>query len=156
RSVFAGWSGATPVDPYMSITDRLAEALLVPNARLNTVALQSVLSLAPVPDVLQLSQPEGFAYYALHPLAFAEVLARLRGLPARVAVIGIRTIGVILSAVTAAAARARGLSAERITVRPNGHPYNRTMKFSSLEIDFVRQQAKMGAMFLVVDEGPGL
>ena len=140
----------------MSITDRLAEALLAPDDGLNPIALQSALSLAPIPELVQLSKPEGFAYYALHPLAFAEILTRIHGLPARAAVIGIRTVGVILSAVTAAAARARGLSAERITVRPRGHPYNRVMKFSPPEIAFVRQQAKMGAAFLVVDEGPGL
>lgn len=154
--LLTGGSGATPAEPYMSITDRLAEALLAPDAGLDSTALKRALSLASIPDLVQLARPEGFAYYALHPLAFAEALTKLHGLPTRVAVIGIRTIGVILSAVTAAAARARGLSAERITVRPHGHPYNRVMKFSAQEIAFVRQQAKMGAAFLVVDEGPGL
>jgi len=35
---------------------------------------------------------------------------------------GIRSIGTTLSAMAAAAARARGISVERITVRPQGHP----------------------------------
>jgi hypothetical protein len=149
-------SDAAPAEPYMGITDRLAEALLAPDSPINCIGLKAMLAQAAVPDVLELSTPEGFAYYALHPLAFAEVLAKLRGLPAHVAVIGIRTIGVTLSAVTCAAARARGLVTERITVRPHGHPYNRIMKFSPQQFDFIRQQANLDAAFLVVDEGPGL
>ena len=149
-------SEAVPAEPFMSITDRLAEALIAPECAIDYMGLQAALSEAPVPEVLELSPPEGFAYYALHPLAFAEVLMRLRELPARAAVIGIRTIGVTLSAVTSAAARARGLKSERITVRPQGHPYNRMMKFAPHEVEFVRKQRNLDAAFVVVDEGPGL
>ncbi len=95
-----------------------------------------------------------FAYYALHPLAFAGVVEKLC-LPRRVVIVGIRSIGTTLSAVAAAAACAKGCRTERTTVRPTGHPYNRTTEFSSDQLQVVRAAAG-GAAFLVVDEGPGL
>jgi len=73
-----------------------------------------------------------------------------------VAVVGIRSIGTTLSAVSAAAARARGLNARRITVRPGGHPYNRRTELTAAQLQFIHQSADAGAMFLIVDEGPGL
>jgi hypothetical protein len=149
-------AGAASPQPYMSVTDRLAEAFLAPNSSLDFRGTCSGLFAAAVPEALELSRPEGFAYYALHPLAFAQALTEIPGLAGRVAVIGIRTIGVTLSAVTAAAARARGLAAERITVRPVGHPYNRRTQLPPEQAGFVRQQATGAATFLVVDEGPGL
>jgi hypothetical protein len=109
----------------------------------------------PTCDQLSISMPEGFAYYALHPLAYADVI---RQIPAceRLLVVGIRSIGTTLSAVTAAGARARGISAERITVRPQGHPYNRTAEFTAEQMVAVSTAVSMGASFAVVDEGPGL
>ena len=93
----------------------------------------------PTFEQLSISTPEGFAYYALHPLAYADVM---RQIPAcdRLLVVGIRSIGTTLSAVAAAAARARGISVERITVRPQGHPYNRTAEFTAGQMDAVREQ----------------
>src|SRR4029077_10848233 len=70
--------------------------------------------------------------------------------------VGIRSIGTTLSAVAAAAARSRGISAERITVRPQGHPYNRTAEFTAEQADAVTRAVSCGANFAVVDEGPGL
>jgi hypothetical protein len=43
-----------------------------------------------------------------------------------------------------------------MTVRPQGHPYNRKMAFSSQDGEIIRQAVAAGAHFLVVDEGPGL
>jgi hypothetical protein len=106
-------------------------------------------------DQLSISTPEGFAYYALHPLAYANVI---RQIPAceRLLVVGIRSIGTTLSAIAAASARARGISAERITVRPQGHPYNRTAEFTAEQMAAVSRAVSMDASFAVVDEGPGL
>ncbi len=56
----------------------------------------------------------------------------------------------------AAAARRRGIKAERLTVRPQGHPYNRTAEFSARQLAAIDQYASLGATFAVVDEGPGL
>ena len=71
-------------------------------------------------------------------------------------VVGIRTIGTTLSAVTAAAARLRGMQVQRITVRPQGHPYNRRSEFSAGQLAIVKDAVSSGATFAIVDEGPGL
>ena len=92
----------------------------------------------------------------LHPLAYADIVDKLPGLGSTVAVIGIRSIGTTLSAVVAAAVRRKGKIAGRITVRPHGHPYNRELRLSRAELDFVHRHISEDADFLVVDEGPGL
>ena len=107
-------------------------------------------------EQLSIATPEGFAYYALHPLAYADVLGQVCGPEAPLLVVGIRSIGTTLSAVMAAAARRRGMKAERLTVRPQGHPYNRIAEFSWRELAAIDQYAALGATFAVVDEGPGL
>ena len=107
------------------------------------------------PDKISISPPEGFTYYALHPLDFAKVIDRVADHPAGCAVIGIRSIGTTLSAVTTAALNARGRAATRITVRPSGHPYARNAEFSPEQEHWIAEQALQSAQFLVVDEGPG-
>jgi hypothetical protein len=72
------------------------------------------------------------------------------------AVMGIRSIGSTLSAVTAAALRARGCRTSRITVRPGGDPFNRETIFSPEDVAWVANNLAAEAKFLVVDEGPGL
>src|SRR5579871_206568 len=69
---------------------------------------QSLLNAAqalPAFGQLSISTPEGFAYYALHPLAYADVMRRIPACD-HLLVVGIRSIGTTLSAVAAAAARA--------------------------------------------------
>ena len=149
-------SGAGPVRPYACLTDSLADALVSPDSTHDLGALLAIVAHAPIPHEIEISPPEGFAYYALHPLAYAEVLEKIPLHCATIAVIGIRTIGATLSAVTAAAARARGLHAQRITLRPGGHPYNRHTEFSPEQLLFVRRLIDNKADFVVVDEGPGL
>jgi hypothetical protein len=148
-------SGA-PTTQVEEVTDALAEALVNRAAVLNLKGMLGILDDVPVPERLEISIPEGFAFYGLHPLAFADVLQELPALPPRTAVVGIRSIGATLSAVTAAALRARSFQAKRITVRPTGHPYNRRTEFSRQQLDFVRKEISASQMFLVVDEGPGL
>jgi hypothetical protein len=160
-----------PLGTYTDLTDHLAERLVGRNlgsephlARLASPwhwqvelrPLQKALAAAPIPHVLCISAPEGFAYYALHPLAFAEVVSKIAAPAGCMAFIGIRSIGTTLSAMTAAAARARGLWAGRITVRPAGDPYNRRTEFSLQQSQFIERARQAGAVFLVVDEGPGL
>lgn len=96
---------------------------------------------------LHVSAPEGFAYYALHPEAYARATSELRD--ARdVLVVGVRSIGTTLSAIVRAALVARGISADRTTVRPDGPPSDR--RLSSVTAP------RPGATVVVVDEGPGL
>jgi hypothetical protein len=146
------------------LTDRIAEALLdgesaAPNnpnfQNPDFHSLLAAVSALPVFEQLSISTPEGFAYYALHPLAYADVVQKVVASDCLL-VVGIRSIGTTLSAVAAAAARARGISVERITVRPQGHPYNRTVEFTAWQMAVVIKAVSCGADFAVVDEGPGL
>jgi hypothetical protein len=150
-------SSSAPIRPYASLTDYLARALVDGrNPALPVRELQAALACAPVAEQMAISSPEGFAHYALHPLAYAEAVKQLPLHGHSVAVVGIRSIGTTLSAITAAAARSRGLASARITVRPFGHPYNRKTEFLGEQLRFVRSFIGAGADFLVVDEGPGL
>src|SRR5437588_6652398 len=116
------------------ITDAAAAALLGDGSAL-TGALAASQSLA-LPSCIRLKPPEGFAFYALHPRLYARLIGELQLAPA-VAVIGIRSIGATLSAVVAAAARADGYQAQRITVRPAGHPYNRELSLSAFDRQWI-------------------
>src|SRR4051794_29331096 len=139
------------------VTNNIAEALLTVSnghaTQSNVRGLTSKVDRIVAPERVQLSVQEGFAYYALHPLKFAQVVEQL-SLPRQVAVIGIRSIGLTLSAMTLAALHSRGHDAQRITVRPAGHPYDRTVELSGEQQAWVAE--RRGAEFLVVDEGPGL
>ncbi|HET9790943.1 MAG TPA: hypothetical protein VFR08_06550 [Candidatus Angelobacter sp.] len=152
-------SGALGLESGLkAITDTLAMALLGggPDFSALSETLQALVPAQIVPEHISISAPEGFAYYALHPLAYAGLVDKLPGLSSTVAVVGIRSIGTTLSAVVAAALRRQGKNAGRITVRPHGHPYNRELRFSAAELQFVRSSIISGAGFLVIDEGPGL
>jgi hypothetical protein len=147
-------SGCFP-EAAQNITDDLAEALvgLKTSARCDLLEMLSGCSLQ---EQVSISVPEGFAYYALHPLPYSEVITRLPELGNAVAVLGIRSIGSTLSAMVAAGLRKQGKKASRITVRPQGHPYNRELRLSGEQKEFVRLALAENADFLVVDEGPGL
>jgi hypothetical protein len=149
---------------YELVTDQVADALLAGesaasfNSDFHYSDFQSLLDAAralPVFEQLSISIPEGFAYYALHPLAYADVVQCILT-SERLLFVGIRSIGTTLSAVAAAALRARGIQVERITVRPQGHPYNRTAEFTGEQMAAVSRAVICGASFAVVDEGPGL
>ncbi len=99
--------------------------------------------------------PEGFAYYALHPLDYADQIARLSLREPRAFVVGIRSIGTTLSAVVCAKLRQLGIAAERTTVRPTGHPYERACEFSAAQRQAIACARASGAEFIVCDEGPG-
>jgi len=150
-----GLSDSTGSISCEEVTDLLAESL-VGGGPIDFNPLKKRLAELVIPDRLRISVPEGFAYYALHPIAYANAATRIQNLSEAVAVIGIRSIGPTLSAVVAAALRRAGKSSERITVRPEGHPYNRELHFASEQKEFVHQALAKNADFLVVDEGPGL
>lgn len=103
-----------------------------------------------LPDPLRMKSPEGYAFYALRPEAYAQAVRV--GLEGRsdVRVIGIRSIGTSLAAMVAAAAGA----AEFTTVRPRGPPFARELPPSSA----LRRSLSLrpGRPVAVVDEGPGL
>jgi hypothetical protein len=137
-----------------ALTDALASDLLFDN-RTMIARTTEHLNQLPVPDTLVTSPPEGFSYYAVHPLDFLAAAQRLLKAGEPAAVIGIRSIGVTLSAAAVAGLRIQGSAAERITVRPLGHPYDRSTRFTAQETEWIRRQLEHRASFLVVDEGPG-
>jgi hypothetical protein len=146
-------SGAEHSGRAARITDALA-AELIAGDRSNRQQLLESLSMIRAPETVSVAVAEGFAYYALHPLRFVEPVRQIStGAPVRV--IGLRTIGTTLSAVVQAAFRANGVSAERMTVRPTGHPYDRKIELSAGEVQWLHQAGE-DALVIIVDEGPGL
>lgn len=110
-------------------------------------AVPRLQSLREWPSEIEMRVPEGFAFYALYPEAFAEAARRLK-LRRAPRVIGIRSIGTSLGAMVAAA-----LDAEPpFTVRPFGDPYDRQI---SLDAELEHALLDGDPHFIVVDEGPG-
>ncbi len=142
-------------DLAAGVTDLLAAQILAPNTAILSSA-RELLERLSLPGEVVVSVAEGFAYYALHPSQYVQLADTIPISASSVAVVGIRSIGTTLSAVVKAALHRRGLPAERITVRPEGHPFDRVTVFSSWQRDWITQQQARDAHFLVVDEGPGL
>ena len=139
-----------------SCTDALAHALVAERCQSVPGAILESLCELVIPEKLQLSLPEGFCYYALHPLDYADLLSEGPLDCGAAAVIGIRSIGTTLSAIVRAWFERHGVPAERITVRPSGHPFDRKLPLDETLRDWISEQAQRGARFYVVDEGPGL
>lgn len=138
------------------ISDALAENL-VAGKPFDGAELSHQLQTAaePFPRSVRVSSPEGFAYYALHPEDFADAI-RTEPHPGSMAIVGIRSIGTVLSAIAASAARKQGSTASRITVRPTGHPYDRQTRLTEAQRRWIRRGRDRRSRFLVLDEGPGL
>jgi hypothetical protein len=110
-------------------------------------ALQA-LAKHPLPKRVCARVPEGFAHYALYPQLHAAAAAGAQA--EHVRVVGIRTTGMVLGAVVAATVGAPPIH----SVRPEGHPFERTIRASaSLRRELTEQP---GARWLIVDEGPGI
>ncbi len=137
------------------ITDALAAAL-VGGRPLSVPDLVDGIAHIHLPQNMSVSPPEGFAYYALHPLNFADLAGAVPVEGTTAAIVGIRSIGTTLGAIVKAALEQRGMRAERITVRPHGHPFERVTRFSGEDLSWIARQRAARASFLVVDEGPGL
>lgn len=107
----------------------------------------------PLPDHVRIRPQEGFAYYALYPEQYARAARRFESecRPERCVVVGVRSIGTVLSAVVARTLRC---PVRTFTVRPRGHPFDRRLELTpGLEALIAGEKS---ARFLVVDEGPGL
>jgi hypothetical protein len=99
------------------------------------------------PPEVELREPEGFAFYALYPEAYADAARRLN-LAGPPRVIGIRSIGTSLAAMVAAALAAP----PPVTVRPFGDPSNREI---AVDAALERTLLDGDAHYVIVDEGPG-
>jgi hypothetical protein len=136
------------------VVDQVASAVCG-EAALDLSIVQSLDQLH-IPRFIRCAHPEGFSYYGLNPLDFADLAGSMQAkLRPRVAVIGIRSVGSTLGAVVAAALRALGTSAERTTVRPEGEPYNRKTTFPGQQKAWIEAKLEQQSDFVVVDEGPG-
>ncbi|MFZ5676391.1 MAG: hypothetical protein ACOZAM_25810 [Pseudomonadota bacterium] len=102
-----------------------------------------------LPFWIRIRKVEGYAHYALYPESYLRT-AECSGLGRRSCVIGIRSAGLGLAALVAAA-----LGAEPArSLRPVGHPFDRRLRISA---DFAREEvADRRFQFAIVDEGPGL
>ncbi len=109
-----------------------------------------------LPDTVDVQAPEGFAQYGLYPECHLEAAERvMRELqPATAVCLGLRSIGTALSAVVAACLEDGGSRVRSYTVRPHGHPFDRRVVLGeSLRAALTEWS---GALFLLVDEGPGI
>jgi hypothetical protein len=108
-----------------------------------------------LPAEIEISVPEGFAYYAADPELYRIAARRFARecRPGRAAAIGIRSIGTTLAAVVEAELRAAGVDTRSWSVRPRGHPWDRTLAVAG---DLERAWREWDGWFAVVDEGPGL
>lgn len=97
-----------------------------------------------LPGRAELRLPEGFAFYAVYPEAYAAAARKLK-LTGPPRVIGIRSIGTTLGAIVAAALDAP----EATTVRPFGDPFARKVELPAEIVDG-------HSHYVIVDEGPGL
>jgi hypothetical protein len=109
-----------------------------------------------LPPKVRVSVSEGYAYYGLYPETYIAAAERFAGTYTAVdaVVIGIRSIGTSLSAAVEATLQSLGWKTYSRTVRPTGHPFDRTLRLSDQLAAELR--ARAAAVFLVVDEGPGL
>jgi hypothetical protein len=147
-------AGSPAAATMADVVDQLA-SLACGHQGSDVSQLQSLEHLG-IPAEIRCSHPEGFSYYGLNPLDFAELTRRAHAeLRPVVAVIGIRSVGSTLGAVVAAVLRTLGARAERITVRPEGEPYDRRTRFSLEQAAWIRDCLQSNSDFLVVDEGPG-
>lgn len=147
-------SGCPDQPCFSRITDLVAANAIGGEADLKDALL--IVQGARLSGEIACSHPEGFSYYGLHPLDYADAARGMASeLRQHVAVIGIRSVGSALSAVVAAALKHCGFKADRITVRPEGEPYRRRARFTDSQAERIRRKLERSADFVVVDEGPG-
>jgi hypothetical protein len=105
---------------------------------------------------LRLHVPEGYAYYGLYPETYVAAASLFQSgrKPGAAVCIGVRSIGTSLSAVVGAALEIEGWRVVPLTLRPRGHPFHRRPILGRELRE--RLQSQQQAVFLIIDEGPGL
>ncbi len=129
-------------------TDSLAATVM--GEAVDLAGCAETLAHARAPRSIAIRPSAGFAHYAIHPQAYAcasELVDTREAL-----VVGVRSIGTTLSAVTAAALRTRGVAARRITVRPGE---GRGIELGGDALAALARARETAATIVVVDEGPG-
>lgn len=142
-----GCDDLTPLQAELtSLTVAVARTACGGPAACAHVALAHLAAQA-LPRLVRCRVPEGFAFYAVYPKAYAAA-ARSHDWGAPPLVLGLRSIGLTLGAVVAAVT-----DGALVTLRPTGHPFDRRLRISRVLRD--RIAAHRGPL-AVVDEGPGL
>jgi hypothetical protein len=149
-------AGSEAAQSAVAVTDVLANCLTAKSSSESLGRMLDSVSSAPLPSSLTISRPEGFAYYALHPLDYSEALSHANEKPNVAVIVGIRSIGTTLSATLKAHLSLASIPCDRFTVRPVGHPFDRKVELSRQERQIVARAITEDATFYVVDEGPGL
>ncbi|MGZ4788558.1 MAG: hypothetical protein ACXVZX_08550 [Terriglobales bacterium] len=145
--------------PDAATAERVTETIahtVVNGAPLRSDEAAAAVATIVAPEDVKVAPPEGFAYYSLHPLDMPDLVRQSAPRREHAAVVGIRSIGTTLSALVHATLRGLDLRAERTTVRPVGHPYNRETHFSEAQLSWIANMRSHRATFFVVDEGPGM
>ncbi|WP_395672401.1 hypothetical protein [Phenylobacterium sp.] len=107
----------------------------------------ATLARRPLPAEVRGKLAEGYAFYGVTPEAYAAA-ARAHAWASPPLVIGLRSIGTSLAATVAAVTGGRAIS-----LRPRGHPFDRTIVASDRLKSRLRDHS---GPFAIVDEGPGL
>jgi len=126
----------------------LAAALLETHSDQSAATLPPLVLPPDLPAQVAVKLPEGYAFYALRPEAYALAARDLR-LTAPPRVIGLRSIGSGLACMAAAVLDAP----LPFTVRPAGDPFARELHLSD---EFAAALLDGPAHYVIVDEGPGL
>src|SRR5947209_8245539 len=103
-------------------------------------------------ETVTVKVPEGYAFYALFPEQYCATTlnwTQQNSDPREALVIGLRSIGTSLSAVVKETLCQLGWKTRRITVRPDGHPFQRQLTLPAIYI-------ASNSPVLIVDEGPGI
>ncbi len=119
-------------------------------------ATLAYLQLQQLPASVQVSVPEGYAYYAVYPEMYLEAARRFHRThaPRRAVCLGVRSIGTSLSAVVAGTLEELGCAVASFTLRPRGHPFNRRPTVTPELAEVLQREGE--AIFLLIDEGPGI
>ena len=121
-----------------------------------SAATLGYLELQQLPPTVDLTVPEGYAYYAVYPEMYLEAARRFHHAhsPRNAVCVGLRSIGTSLSAVIAGSLEELGCSVMSFTLRPRGHPFDRRPLVTT-ELAEIFQRER-DATFLLIDEGPGI
>lgn len=109
------------------------------------------LSSLELPQDVSVKLPEGFAFYAVHPLLYAGAARKWRAeLDGPFVAIGLRSIGTSLAAMVAAAGQA---AHPPITLRSVGPPFRRELRLSDSLTRWLTSLPEE-THFAIVDDGP--
>src|SRR5215207_5988344 len=103
-----------------------------------------------LPETVHCRRAEGYAFYAVYPESYLAAANNLETCTS-LQIIGIRSIGLGLAALVAAAANVN----VALSLRPVGDPFRRKVLVDST-IETLLFEQPDGAQFAIADEGPGL